>query len=359
MSTSAETVMASIFIIGGSEDLMAEVLGELISRGHDSEQFRLLNESSFAGEVVTVGEARFRVEVATEAALEDAEVAIFLGDGLLAKEFVALLAERGSLVIDASPYARRMGLGTMVVPEVNGELLGAEGRSQLFSLPMPTTTGLAIALAPLHALAAIRRVVVTVFEPASQRGASGIEILSRQSVAMVSGEGIDREKYPETFAFNVRPQRGGPEGEGWAFDERMVSQEIESLFPQPAFDVFVTIARVPVFVGAAQSLWVEFESNVSLEEVQEALRGAPSILVGGDELPEAIDEEARAVLADQEAGPLDVVGSTAIHVARLRLDPLRADCLGMWIAFDDLRKGVAVGVATVFERAWGRYGSEY
>jgi aspartate-semialdehyde dehydrogenase len=112
-------------------------------------------------------------------------------------------------------------------------------------------------------------------------------------------------------------------------------------------------------VGAAQSLWVEFESNVSLEEVQEALRGAPSILVGGDELPEAIDEEARAVLADQEAGPLDVVGSTAVHVARLRLDPLRADCLGMWIAFDDLRKGVAVGVATVFERAWGRYGPEY
>ena len=245
------------------------------------------------------------------------------------------------------------------MPEVNGELLGAEGRSQLFAFPMPTTAGLAIALAPLHALAAIRRVVTTVFEPASQRGAAGIELLSRQSVAMVSGEGVDREKYPETFAFNVRPQAAGPEGEGWAFDERMVSQEIEALFPQPAFDVFVTITRVPVFVGAAQSLWVEFDSHVSLDEVQEALRGAPSIVVAGDALPEQVDGEMGSVLADQEAGPLDVAGSSAVHVGRLRLDPLRSDCLGMWIAFDDIRKGVAIGVASVFERAWGRYDQGY
>ena len=351
--------MASICIIGGSEDLVSEVLGELISRGHDPEAFGVLHDSSSAGEFVTFGDSRFRVEVASERALEDADAAIFLGDGLLAKEFVPLLAERGTLVVDATPYTRRMGLGTLIVPEVNGELLGAEERTQLFALPMPATVGLAIALAPLHAMAAVRRVVATVFEPASQRGGAGIEVLSRQSVAMVSGEGVDREKYPETFAFNVRPQAAGPEGEGWAFDERMLAQEIEALFPQPAFDVFVTIARVPVFVGAAQSLWVEFESNISLEEVQEALRGGPSLLLGGDELPEAIDEEARAVLADQEAGPLDVAGSSAVHVGRLRMDPKRADCLGMWIAFDDMRKGIAIGVASVFERAWGRFGAEY
>ena len=351
--------MASIYIIGGGDELATEVLAELMARGHDPEALRLLNDGAAAGEFVAVGEARFRIEVAKEGALEDAEAAIFLGDGMLAKEFLPMLADRGTLVVDASPYARRMGLGTLVVPEVNGELLGAEERSQLFAFPMPATVGLSIALAPLHALAAIRRVVTTVFEPASQRGVAGIEMLSKQSVAMVSGEGVDREKYPETFAFNVRPQAAGSEGEGWAFDERMVSQEIEALFPQPAFDVFTTIARVPVFVGAAQSLWVEFENNVSLESVQEALRGAPSILLGGDELPEAMDEDARAVLLDQQAGPLDVAGSSAVHVGRLRLDPRRSDCLGMWIAFDDLRKGVALGVVSVFERAWGRFDAEY
>lgn len=358
-NNSAEATVASIYIIGGGEELVAEVLAELMARGHDSAALRVLNDGAAAGEFVSVGEARFRIEVASEGAIENAEAAIFLGDGLLAKEFLPMLADRGTLVVDASPYARRMGVGTLVVPEVNGELLGAEERAQLFAFPMPATVGLSIALAPLHAHAAIRRVVTTVFEPASQRGVAGIELLSEQSVAMVSGEGVDREKYPETFAFNVRPQAAGSEGEGWAFDERMISQEIEALFPQPAFDVFTTIARVPVFVGAAQSLWVEFENNVSLEGVQEALRGAPSILLGGDELPEAMDEDARAVLLDQQAGPLDVAGSSAVHVGRLRLDPRRSDCLGMWIAFDDLRKGVALGVVSVFERAWGRFDAEY
>ena len=248
-NNSAEATVASIYIIGGGEELVAEVLAELMARGHDSAALRVLNDGAAAGEFVSVGEARFRIEVASEGAIENAEAAIFLGDGLLAKEFLPMLADRGTLVVDASPYARRMGVGTLVVPEVNGELLGAEERAQLFAFPMPATVGLSIALAPLHAHAAIRRVVTTVFEPASQRGVAGIELLSEQSVAMVSGEGVDREKYPETFAFNVRPQAAGSEGEGWAFDERMISQEIEALFPQPAFDVFTTIARVPVFVG--------------------------------------------------------------------------------------------------------------
>ena len=178
--------MASIFIVGGSDDLLAEVVGELVGRGHDPEQLRLLHDGSIAGEFVSVGEARFRVDVASAAVLEEADAVIFLGDGLLAKEFLPVLAERGVLVVDATPYTRRMGLGTLVVPEVNGELLGAEERTQLFAIPMPATIGLSIALAPLHALASVRRVVATLFEPASQRGSAGIEMLSQQSVAMVS-----------------------------------------------------------------------------------------------------------------------------------------------------------------------------
>ena len=95
--------MASIFIIGGGEDLVSEVLGELISRGHDPDQFRLLNSSGVAGEFVAVGETRFRVEAASAEALAGAEAAIFLGDGLLARDFAPELAERGTLVVDASP----------------------------------------------------------------------------------------------------------------------------------------------------------------------------------------------------------------------------------------------------------------
>ena len=139
----------------------------------------------------------------------------------------------------------------------------------------------------------------------------------------------------------------------------MIAEEISLLFPAPAFDVFATVTRVPVFVGAAQSVLVEFQRPLRLEEATEALREAPSVLMASDVLPEGMDPEAGELLLDHEAGPLDVAGSGAVHVGRLRMDPHRSDTLGFWLAFDDLRKGVAIGVASIFERTWGSLGGGY
>ena len=179
--------MASVYIVGGTEDLATEVLAELVARGHESELFHLMNASDESGEFVSTPQGRVRVQSVSEELLADADAVIFLGDGLLAKDLLPAVAERGTLVVDATPFSRRMGTGRLVLPEVNGEALATPGENQVFAYPMASTSGLATALAPLHACAGIRRVVTTVFEPASQRGAQGIEDLSRQSVAMVFG----------------------------------------------------------------------------------------------------------------------------------------------------------------------------
>lgn len=343
--------MAEVAIVGAGEELAEEVLSELLARGHAAEGIRLFGGEGRAGEVLLLEGSSFRVDPATAEALADFETVLFFEDGLLARDHVPSLAEAGALVVDATAFSRRTRSGRLVVPEVNGELLAIPGEQRLFALPMPAVTGLATALAPLHALARINRVITTVFEPASNRGPAAIEDLSRQSVAMVSGEGIDREKFPETLAFNVRPYSSGGSEDGWAFDERMVAEEVATLFGEPPVEVLATVARVPVFLGAAQSVWVDLDGAVTLEDVRAALREAPSLLLAGDFLGEVVGDETGDLLADGEPGPVDVAGSSAVHIARLRQDPGRPESVGFWIAFDDLRKGVALNAVTTFERA--------
>lgn len=348
--------LSSIAIIGGGEDLAEEILSELLSRGYDAQDFRIFDSEVRAGEVVQVGKASFSTGLASVEALADVDAALFVGDGLLARDFLPGLAEAGALVVDATAFSRRTGCGTLVVPELNAEEITGVGDSRVYACPMPATIGLSIAMAPLHRLARVRRVTTTIFEPASQRGPAAIQELSQQSVAMVSGEGIDREKFSETFAFNVRPYAAAEGGEGWAFDEQMIAQEIAELFGDPPVEVLATIVRMPIFVGAGQSVWLDLDTALPLEEVRAALREAPSILLAGEGLDESDDAEMVRLLADAEPGPLDVAGSSAVHLARLRQNPARPESIGFWIVFDDQRKGVAMSVVATFERAWREQG---
>ncbi|MFP6663224.1 MAG: Asd/ArgC dimerization domain-containing protein [Deltaproteobacteria bacterium] len=348
--------MRSIAIIGGGGDLAEEVVGELLSRGHDAEDLRIFDSEVRAGEVVQVGKASFSTALASAEALAEVDTALFIGDGLLARDFLPGLAEAGLLVVDATAFSRRTGRGTLVVPEVNAEEIHAVGDSRVFACPMPATTGLSIAMAPLHRLARVQRVTTTIFEPASQRGPAAIQELSKQTVAMVSGEGLDRDKFPETFAFNVRPYAAAESGAGWAFDEQMIAQEVATIFGDPPVEVLATIVRMPVFVGACQSIWLDLESPLALEEAHAALREAPSILLAGESVGDTEDEELARLLADAEPGPVDVAGSSAVHLARLRQNPARPESIGFWIVFDDQRKGVAMSLVATFERAWREQG---
>jgi aspartate-semialdehyde dehydrogenase len=348
--------MSVVAIIGGGEELATELLSELLARGHDSDSIRVFDSEVRAGEVLQVENSRFSVGLASREALAEVDAVLFLGDGLLARDFVPGLSDLGVLVVDATPFSRRTERGALVVPEVNAEVIAVSGETRVYACPMPATVALSIALSPLRRLAGIHRVVTTILEPASQRGPAAIQSLSEESVAMVSGDGIDREKYPETFAFNARPYAAARDAGGWAFDERMVAQEVATLFGEPQIEVLATVVRMPVFVGACQSVWVDLDAALSLEEVREALREAPSILLAG-ESPEGIsDEETASLLADAEPGPVDVAGSSAVHLARLRQDPARPESFGFWLVFDDQRKGVAMSVAATFERAWREQG---
>lgn len=343
-----------VAIVGAGLDLAAELVAQLVERVVELEDLRVLGGEDTVGEVVEVGPARLRVEHASPESLANIKAAVFCGDGVLAADLVEPTRRGGALVVDATPFSRRIGGASLIVPEVNASLASTARGGTVLASPMPATVGIAIALAAVRSAAEIARVHVTSFESASQRGATGPEELSRQTVALVQGQGHDREEFPEQLAFNLRPQIPAG-GSDWATEERAIAVEVAAVLGEPRVPAIATVVRAPVFFGAAAAIHAELTRPVAAEEIREHLRSAPGILLAGSlPAPEAgADED--AVEVDERPGPVEVTGSEAIHVARVRVDPDDPRMLALWIAFDDVRKGIAANVVGILEAT--RFGS--
>ncbi|MDG2306456.1 MAG: Asd/ArgC dimerization domain-containing protein [Candidatus Binatia bacterium] len=344
-----------VTIVGDDAEISEQILRVLLERGFGLEGIRALGGEGGAGDFIEVDqENRLRVERADALGLAGADAVLFSGDGDLASELVDHVPH-GVLVLDATPAASARTGSVPIVPEVNADLVGAIGASGPLALASPATVGLAVALAPLHEAGRVRRVVTTVMYPASTNGRDGAQRLSRQSVALMQGAGLDEELDPEHFAFNLRPQRGDYDSP-WSADEHVLAREISAIFGEPAIEVVATGVRAPVFYGIGQSVYVETEEPLDPDEAERLLLRGRGLLVAGStqagEQDEGRPEDETPIEAlDLSPGPIEVAGSDAVHVAHVRADPHRDGALAFWLCLDDQRKGVALNAVATLEIA--------
>lgn len=368
--------MTRIAIVGASSEVATDLIDVLAERGFDLSGLRVLGDESLAGEAIEAAGYDVRVEQAARGALGSVDVAIFVGDGALARLLVTEAHAAGAIVIDATPFSRSGG-APVVLPEVNAERIGELGDKRILAVPGPHGVGLAAALAPLHEAAGVMRVVTTVFDSAAMHGREAMDALSQQSVRLMQGRGLSNDEFPEQIAFNARPQAASLDGEGWSSDELRLAREMSALFGD-GVEVIATVVRVPVFAGAAQAVWVELERPLETEEAERLLREGRGILlpepreasdVNGSGEPsvddpddgayddeprddeeddEPVAERGHDLLHDEGPGPVEVGGSEAVHVARVRAD---RGGVAFWIAFDELRKGISLSLVATLEIA--------
>ena len=369
--------MTRIAIVGASSEVATDLIDVLAERGFDLSGLRVLGDESLAGEGIEAAGYDVRVEQAARGSLGSVDAAIFVGDGALARLLVAEAHAAGAIVIDATPVSRAAG-APIVLPEVNAERIGELGEKRILAVPGPHGVGLAAALAPLHEVAGVKRVVTTVFDSAAMHGREAMDALSQQSVRLMQGRSLDNDEFPEQIAFNARPQSASVDGNGSSIDELRLAREITGLFGD-AVDVIATVVRVPVFAGAAQAVWVELERPLETEQAEQLLREGRGILLpeprdasdtdgagepspaeldddGYDDEPredeeeesEPFEERGHDLLHDEGPGPVEVGGSEAVHVARIRAD---RGGVAFWVAFDELRKGISLSIVATLEIA--------
>jgi aspartate-semialdehyde dehydrogenase len=323
-----------VVIIGAGSEVGREVAAVLRERAFPVAGWRLYDDAP-DDQMFDEDESGEEIFPLAEVGVEGADVVFLCSDA--AVEWAPRAAEAGAVVIDLTPNLAETADAPLVVLEVNPDGI-AEGLERgVMACPVPNATALSVVLKPLDAVAELKRVVVTSFEPASAAGRPGIDELVEQTRNLLSGASPERNVFPHRLAFNVIPQVGDFVSGGRTRGEWLLESQIRRVLDLPDLPIAVTSVYIPAFFGQACAVWVETASPLDAAAARALLREAPGILVpdGEDDYP---------TLAD-------VIGSEATVVGRVRDDPTVPFGLALWVAVDGLRKGAAVNAVQIAERA--------
>ena len=325
----------NIAIVGATGLVGQEFIKILAQRSFPMESIRLLASDRSAGRKLMVNRQEIEVGETTPDSFEGIDIALFSAGAEVSRHFSPLAAQSGAVVVDNSAAWRMEPNVPLVVPEVNPEDI--EWHSGIIANPNCSTIQMVVALYPLHKVNPIKRIVVSTYQSVSGTGAAAVEELSVQSKQVLEGQTTIPHVYPHQIAFNVLPEIDVFLDDGYTREEWKMAEETKKIMHASEIAMSATCARVPVYTGHSEAVWVEFSSPMMPDEVERILVGAPGVKI--------LDDNAISLYPH----PWMAAGTDEVFVGRIRRDTSHPNGLVMWIVADNLRKGAALNAVQIAE----------
>ncbi len=278
---------------------------------------------------------RARQVNAETADLTGIDLALCSAPASVSRTLAPRLAEAGAIVIDNSSAWRMDPDVPLVVPEANADALASIPKG-IVANPNCTTMVAIPVLKPLHDAAGIKRVVVSTYQSVSGAGRESMDELFRQTRAVLVADPIETKLFTKQIAYNVIPHIDVFLDSGLTKEEWKMMVETQKIL-DPDIQLTATCVRVPVFIGHAEAVNIEFENPITADRARGLLRAAPGVLV--------VDKR-------EDGGyvtPIEAAGEDATFVSRIRKDPTVENGLSLWIVADNLRKGAALNAVQIAE----------
>ncbi len=251
------------------------------------------------------------------------------------REFAGTITKHGAVMIDNSSAFRMDADVPLVVPEVNpGDAKNASRR--IIANPNCTTIQMVVALQALERLSHIRRVHVSTYQSASGAGAAAMAELEKQYAELGAGQEPTVEKFAFQLAYNLIPHVDVFTDNDYTKEEMKMFHETRKIMHSDV-RVSATCVRVPVMRAHSESVWIETERPVSVEEARAAFAAAPGVVL--------MDEPAAKVYPM----PLFAAGKDPVYVGRIRKDLACENGLAFWCVSDQIRKGAALNAVQIME----------
>ena len=326
-----------IAVVGATGNVGREMLNILDERRFPVDEIAVLASRRSMGTEVSFGDKTLKTQDLDTFDFTGWDIALFAVGSEATKKYAPVAAKSGCLVIDNSSLYRYDPKIPLIVPEVNADAIEGYKNRMIIANPNCSTAQMVVALKPLHDRATIKRVVVSTYQSVSGAGKEAIDELWDQTKSIYNPvDDKPARKFTKQIAFNVIPHidvfmEDGSTKEEWkmvAETKKIVDKDIK---------VTATCVRVPVFVGHAESVNIEFEYHLDEDEARDILRESPGIMV--------IDKR-------EDGGyvtPVECVGDYATFVSRIRQDSTIDNGLNLWCVSDNLRKGAALNAVQIAE----------
>jgi len=324
-----------VAVVGATGVVGREMLAVLEQRAFPVGELRLFASARSAGARVSAFGREHEVRPAAPDGFRGVDLALFSAGSDAARALAPAARRAGALVVDNSS-AFRLDPGTpLVVPELNGDELARH--AGLVANPNCSTILLCLAVAPLHARAELRRVVVCSYQAVSGAGARAVEELREQERADLEGRTVEPRLFPKVLAHNVIPWVQGLLPDGYSVEETKVRDETRRILRAPELPVAATCVRVPVWRAHSEAVHAQLARALAPEEALAALEAAPGVRAWREGFPT----------------PREVAGTDEVHVGRVRRDRALEPGIALWGVMDQLRKGAALNAVQIAERALG------
>ncbi len=333
-----------VAVVGATGNVGREILETLSQRNFPVSEVVALASSNSKGKEVSFGDSKIlKCQSLDDYDFSDTDIALFSPGAAVSKIHAPRAGDAGCVVIDNTSYFRMMDDIPLVVPEVNPDALKNYGNRNIIANPNCSTIQMMVALKPLHDFAKIKRVVVSTYQSVSGAGKDAMDELYNQTKSIYVNNPLEPNIFPTRIAFNVIPQIDVFMDDGYTKEEWKMMVETKKIL-DPNIQVAATCVRVPVFVGHSESINVEFERPISVQEAYDLWENAEGVVV--------VDRHE----AGGYATPAECVGEDGTYVSRVRKDPTVTNGLAFWCVSDNLRKGAALNAVQIAETLIKDYG---
>jgi aspartate-semialdehyde dehydrogenase len=327
-----------VAVVGATGAAGGTLLRVLEDRVFPIGDFHALASARSDGAIVRFRDHDVVVREVSDDILGGADIVFLAAGADTARRFAPVVVAGGGVAVDKSSAYRMDATVPLIVPEVNaGAMVGHAG---IIANPNCVAIPLAVVLGPLHTAFGLRHVTVATYQAASGGGRALAAELAAQERDDAYGRPPVRTVYPHVLHGNVVPGGWPMVGEDTEEETKVVA-EVRRVLDLPDLLIAATTVRVPVSVGHAAAVWMEFDAAVAADDARALLRHAPGVLV--------VDDPA----TQQYPTPRAVAGSDEVHVGRIRVDRSREHGLALFLAVDNLRKGAATNAVQVAELVLG------
>jgi len=326
-----------VAVVGATGNVGREMLQTLYERDFPADEVVALASERSVGRKVSFGERTpLSVLSLAEYDFTGTDIALFSPGSAVSAKFVPKAAAAGCIVIDNTSQFRMDPDVPLVVPEVNADAIAGYTKRNIIANPNCSTIQMVVALKPLHDAFGIKRVVVATYQSTSGSGKDAMDELFNQTRSVYVNDPIEKKIFTKQIAFNVIPHIDAFMDDGSTKEEWKMVVETKKIL-DPKIKLTATCVRVPVFIGHAEAINMEFEREVSTKAARAVLKAAEGVSLIDHRTDEGY------------VTPVEAAGEDMVYVSRVREDPTIDNGLNIWVVSDNLRKGAALNTVQIAE----------
>ncbi|MBP3672255.1 MAG: aspartate-semialdehyde dehydrogenase [Oscillospiraceae bacterium] len=325
----------TVAVLGATGAVGQEMIKILAERNFPVGKLVPLASARSAGKTISFKGEEVAIQEACDTAFEGVDIVLGAAENDIAKKFAPAIVKAGAVFVDNSSAFRLDPKVPLIVPEVNPE--DVKWHNGIISNPNCSTIITITAVNALNALSPIKAMTASTYQAVSGAGAGGPIELMNEVEALSKGEAYEPKVFSHQIAFNLIPQIGGEQYEGYTSEEMKMQNEGRKIMHLPELKVTCTCVRVPVVRSHSISVSVHFDKHVTVEEVREAIAKAPGCRL--------VDDLSKKMYPM----PLDTTDQDIVFVGRIRPDLTDDNGISLWCCGDQVRKGAATNAIQIAE----------